>query len=192
MNIKISVIILFITGLLVFATGCIGDTEPEIQGYIGDLYSEDNETVKAAVAHLSGKGDAAVKPLIGVFSSGNQKASGYAAVTLVYIGDPSIDPLIEALGSNDENTREWSSNVLVFGGQAAVTELIDTVNSGSATAKNMAAITLIKIGEPALPLLNLELNTNPDADLPEISAIIQSIHATENLQEKLNYTAQAA
>lgn len=180
---------------LILSAACTGtstgNTDPEISGYIEDLYSDDNETLKTAVASLAGRGEAAIDPLIGVFSAGDQKASGYAAVALIYIGEPSIDPLIEKLGSEDKNTTEWASNTLTFIGPAAVPGLIETVNTGSGTQKEMAVVTLIKIGEPALPLLNLELNTNPDADQAEISSIIQSIYATQNLQARLNYTAEA-
>ena len=173
-------------------TGSSGQSNSKISGCIEDLYSDDKNTVTSAVKELAANGETAVNPLINVFSSGNRQASGYAAVALVYIGEPAIEPLTKKLGSDDENERDWASNTLALMGSNAVPDLIDIINTGSGTEKEQAEITLIKIGEPALPLLNLELKTNTEADQDEIIAIIRSIEATQNLQEKLNYTADAA
>ena len=186
--------ILILTAFIFTAacTGSSGQDNSEISGYIEDLYSDDKDTVTSAVKELAASGEAAVNPLINVFSSGNQQASGYAAVALVYIGEPAIEPLTKKLGSDNEDESDWASNTLALMGSKAVPDLIEIVNTGSDTEKEQAAITLIKIGENALPLLNLELNTNAEADQAEIISIIRSIEATQNLQEKLNYTADAA
>jgi len=192
---NIHIIPIVILAALVLSAACTGtqeQTNPEISGYIEDLYSDNVETQKTAIKELINKGQTAVEPLIGVFSSGDQLASTGAATALIYIGEPSIEPLINSLGSSDQLENEWASITLAAMGTRAIPELIEIINTGSGTEKEQAAITLIRIGEPALPLLNLELNTNPDADQAEITSIIQSVYATQGLRERLENTTESA
>lgn len=194
MNFRFTAIFcVIVLALFVCLSGCTGteDANTPISENISSLFSGTSDDKKKATENLIAEGEPAVIPLTKVFSKGDQTASTWAAVALLYIGEPSVDPLIRLLSSGDDEETKWAGNTLSAFGTTAVPALIEEVKTGTKNSKELAAIALIKIGEPAVPLLQYELNLGDNKYSDEFSSIIQSIYATKGLQERIeNETIQ--
>lgn len=178
---------------VILTCGCTGNgggndkpVNPEIEQSINDLYSADDAVRKAAVNKLILAGDEAIVPLTKVFSSGDKTASMNAAVALYSIGESSIDPLINVLNTGSQTEREWAANTLCLFEARAVPSLINVVKTGSKQGQEIAEIAIIKIGEPALPFLELEANRGTPVTADKMRSLIYSIRATEGLQQRLS------
>ena len=178
---------------VILSCGCTGNgggndkpVNPEIEQNIKDLYSTDDAVRKAAVNNLILAGNEAIVPLTKVFSSGDKTASMNAAVALYSIGESSIDPLINVLNTGSQTEREWAANTLCLFEARAVPSLINVVKTGSKQGQEIAEIAIIKIGEPALPFLELEANRGTPVTADKMRSLIYSIRATEGLQQRLS------
>jgi hypothetical protein len=109
-----------------------------------------------------------------------------AAVALYSIGESSIDPLINVLNTGSQTEREWAANTLCLFEARAVPSLINVVKTGSKQGQEIAEIAIIKIGEPALPFLELEANRGTPVTADKMRSLIYSIRATEGLQQRLS------
>ncbi len=193
-NITQAVMIAAVVLAVILTCGCTGNTgssnspaNTAVDQNITVLYSNDAEEQKNAVANLVLMGDESIIPLTKVFSSGNNAASMNAAVALYYIGDSSIEPLINLLNTGTQNEREWAVNTLCLFENRAVPSLIDTIKTGSKTAQESAEIAIIKIGEPAIPFLELEYYSGKDSKYADVmQSLITSIRATDRLQQRLS------
>lgn len=183
---------------IILTCGCTGNgggsdkpVSPEIEQNIKDLYSADDAVRKTAVNNLILAGDEAIVPLTKVFSSGDKTASMNAAVALYTIGESSIDPLIDVLNTGSQTEREWAANTLCLFEARAVPSLINVVKTGSKQGQEIAEIAIIKIGEPALPFLELEANRGSPVTADKMNSLIYSIRATEGLQQRLSAEGNA-
>ncbi|MBR6447615.1 MAG: hypothetical protein IKS74_03985 [Methanomicrobium sp.] len=176
---------------IIFTCGCTGNSgndtpaHPAVEKEITALYSNNPDEQKAAVNNLVRMGNEAIIPLTKVFASGDSEASKYAAVALYTIGESSIDPLINVLNTGSQTEREWAANTLCLFEARAVPSLINVVKTGSKPAQDAAEIAIIRIGEPAIPFLELEANRGTPVTADKMRTLIYSIRATDNLQHRL-------
>ncbi len=153
-----------------------------IDQQIQALSSDDSDTELAAITALIQTGEPAVQPIIDSFAAGDNKTRIYGAFILQEIGEPAIPPLIDALDSEDKDTRSICATTLVGISAPAVPYLLDALERGDSDTQKIKEV-LIRIGDPAIPALQIAaLSPNPTF-AAEADALIKSIYFSGKLQD---------
>ncbi|MDE4908313.1 hypothetical protein L0665_06780 [Methanogenium marinum] len=185
MALKVGVLILLLLAACICgctdSTGGGAGTNSVIDQQIQALSSDDSDTELAAITALIQTGEPAVQPIIDSFAVSDNKTRIYGAFILQEIGDPAIPSLVAALNSENKDTRSICATTLVGMGASAVPYLLDALERGDSDTQKVKEV-IIRIGDPAIPALQIAALSQNPTFAAEADALIKSIYFSGKLK----------
>jgi len=146
----------------------------DLEKFIEDLTSGDDQMAEFAATNLISIGDQAINALSELLSSPDADTRWWAIRTLAGISSPqSISLLIDALRDEDLSVRQCAALALRHQPDPrSVPELTKSIFSPNPLLAHLAADALTAVGEPAvLPLLEIIKNGSRTARLEAVRAL---------------------
>ncbi|MFN2168448.1 MAG: DUF123 domain-containing protein [Anaerolineae bacterium] len=146
----------------------------ELDEFLDNLTSGDEESREVAALALGQFGAQAVAPLVGLLSTGNADARWWAARALAEVGgEGAVTALVPILADPDPDLRACAALALGHTGEAsAAPDLANCLGDDSTFVASIAADALSLIGEPAVDALAAKLKaSSPHTRLLAVRAL---------------------